>query len=286
VGGVKLGGSSMLDLNDLHRRWFDWTLKGGSKPEFLKERVSYYLLAAGNSGANGEWRYADDFEKLTANHRLLFLDGTNTGAHGVFRSGALTEKPAAQGGDDYDYDPLDLHRGEQVDSENSEKTAGIDQHFALSIGHDGLVYHSEPTTTETALIGCPKLTLWLSLDVPDTDLSADLYEILPDGTSIALWSDVRRLRHRESPREEKFVKPGEIVRCDFAPGLFVARRISKGSRLRLVVTSPNSIFLEKNYNSGGVVANETATNARTAHIRVLHDEQHASALDVPLVAAP
>ena len=57
-------------------------------------------------------------------------------------------------------------------------------------------------------------------------------------------------------------------------------------RLRLVVTSPNSIFLEKNYNSGGVVANETATNARTAHVRILHDSQHASALDLPFVDKP
>jgi len=284
VGGVKLSGASMLDLNDLHRQWYDWTLKSGRKPEFLKDRVSYYLLAAGNSGANGEWRYADDFEKLAANHRLLFLDGT--GGHGVFRSGALSDKPPGQGADDYVYDPLDLRRGEQVDSESSEKTAGIDQHFALSIDDDGLVYHTEPTTTETALIGCPKLTLWLSLDVPDTDLSADLYEILPDGTSIALWSDVRRLRYRESLREEKLVKPGEIVRCDFAPGLFVARRMSKGSRLRLIVTSPNSIFFEKNYNSGGVVANETVTNARTAHIHILHDAQHSSVLDVPFVPSP
>src|SRR5207245_6592076 len=138
----------------------------------------------------------------------------------------------------------------------------------------------------TARTGCHMLVLCLSLDVPDTDLSADLYEILPDGTSIALWNDVRRLRYRESPREEKLVKPGEIVRCDFAPGLFVARRISKGSRLRLVVTSPNSIFFEKNYNSGGVVANETAKDARTAHIRILHDAEHASVLDVPIAPAP
>jgi hypothetical protein len=286
VGGVKLGGASMLDLNDLHRQWYDWTLKNGPKPEFLKDRVAYYLLAAGNSGANGEWRYASDFEKLVANHHPLYLDGGGNGAHGVFRSGLLVEKAPTQGADEYTYDPLDLHRGEQVDSESNEKTAGIDQRFALSIGDDGLVYHSQPVSSETTLIGCPKLTLWLSLDVPDTDLSADLYEILPDGTSIAIWSDVRRLRYRESQRQEKFVKTGEIVRCDFAPGLFVARRMAKGSRLRLVVTSPNSIFLEKNYNSEGVVAEETEKDARTAHVRILHDTDHASFIDVPIVAAP
>ena len=286
VGGVKFGGASVLDLNDLHRQWYDWTLKGGSKPEFLKDRVVYYLLAPGNSGANGEWRYAPDFEKLVANHHSLYLDGGDGGAHGVFRSGALTEKAPTRGADEYIYDPLDVHRGEQVESEDNDKTIGIDQRFALNIGSDGLVYHSEPVPAESALIGCPKLTLWLLVDVPDTDISADLYEILPDGTSIALWSDVRRLRYRESPRQEKLVTPGETVRCDLAPGLFVARRIAKGSRFRLVVTSPNSIFLQKNYNSGSVVANETASDAQTAHVRVLHDGEHLSVLDIPVSAVP
>src|SRR5438552_9080922 len=135
-------------------------------------------------------------------------------------------------------------------------------------------------------VGCPKLTLWISPDAPDTDVTAELDEILADGTSIALWSDVRRLRYRESVRQEKLVNPGETVRCDFDPGLFIARRMAKGSRLRLVISAPNSIYFEKNYNSGGVVANETAKDAHTAHVRILHDAEHASVLDVPIAPAP
>src|SRR5207302_4199450 len=155
-------------------------------------------------------------------------------------------------------------RGEYVEgTDPKEKTAGLDQSLALSIGNDGLVYHSEPLPNETPLIGCPAVSLWVSIDTPDVDLSADLFEIQPDGTSVALWSDLRRLRYRESLREAKLVRPGEIVRCDFNPGLFVARRLMKGSRLRLVVSSPNSIHLEKNYCSGGVVAEETAKDAHT-----------------------
>jgi predicted acyl esterase len=93
---------------------------------------------------------------------------------------------------------------------------------------------------------------------------------------------MRRLRYRESITDEKLVKPGEIVRCDFAPGLFVARKLAKGSRLRLVISSPNTPALQKNYNSGGVVAEETAKDARTAHIKVHHDTAHASAIELPL----
>jgi putative CocE/NonD family hydrolase len=283
VGGVKFGAGSLLDLNDLHRQWYDWTMKSGARPDFLKDQVAYYVLPPGNSGANGEWKYAASLSSLTANPRSFCLDSRNGDANGVFRSGKLTETPPKEGSDRYVYDPLDTRRGEDVEGvEQDDKTAGIDQRYALSIGEDGLVYHTDPLPNETPMVGSPAVTLWVSVDTPDTDLEADLYEIQPDGTSIGLWSDVRRLRYRESLREAKLVKSGEIVKCEFNPGLFVARRLMKGSRLRLVISSPNSLSWQKNYNSGGVVAEETAKDARTAHVQIYHDATHASSLQLPL----
>ena len=258
-------------------------MKAGPKPAFLKNQVAYYLLAPGNSGANGEWKYADNFETLTANPKTFYLDSKNGDANGVFRSGSLNEKQPNNGTDAFVYDPMDLRRGENVEgTDPKEKTAALDQTFALSIGKDGLVYHTDPLPNETPLVGCPALSLWLSIDTPDVDLECDLYEIQPDGTSIALWSDLRRLRYRESLREAKLVKPGEIVRCDFNPGLFVARRLMKGSRLRLVVTAVNSILWQKNYCSGGIVAEETAKDAHTCNVQVYHDAEHPSAIQLPL----
>jgi uncharacterized protein len=283
VGGVKFGSAAIVDLNHLHRQWYDWTMRNGPKPEFLRNQVAYYLLAPGNSGVNGEWKYADNFETLVANPKIFYLDSKNGDANGVFRSGSLTEKQPSKGSDTFTYDPLDTTRGERVDgTDPKEKNSGIDQTYALSIGKDGLVYHTEPLPNETPLVGCPQLTLWVSIDTADTDLQAHLYEIQPDGTSIALWSDIRRLRYRKSLREPKLVKPGEIVRCDFNPALFVARQLMKGSRLRLVVSSPNSILWQKNYCSGGVVAEETAKDARTCHVQIYHDAAHTSAIQLPL----
>jgi uncharacterized protein len=283
VAGVKFGSGAVIDLNDLHRQWYDWTMKGGPRPEFLKNQVAYYLLAAGNSGTNGEWRYTDNFETLVANPKIFYLDSKNGDANGVFRSGSLAEKRPNEGSDTFTYDPLDTTRGETVDGiDPKEKTAGIDQTYPLSIGKDGLVYHTETLPNDTPFIGCPAVTLWVSIDTPDVDLSAHLYEIQPDGTSIVLWSDTRRLRYRDSLREAKLVKPGEILRCDFNPGLFVARRLMKGSRLRLVVSSPNSTQWQKNYCSGGVVAEETAKDARTCHLQVYHDAGHPSTIQLPL----
>ena len=283
VGGVKFGKDAILDLNDLHRQWYDWTMKNGAKPAFLKNQVAYYLIASGNTGANGEWKYTDSYANLIANPKTFYFDSKNGDANGVFRSGALTEAKPQAGADKFTYDPLDTHRGEEVEGiESNEKTAGLDQKLPLSIANDGLVYHTDPLPKETPLVGCPGVSLWVSIDTPDVDLEADLYEIQPDGTSIGLWTDIRRLRYRDSLRDAKLVKPGEVVKCDFNPDLFVARKLMKGSRLRLVVTASNSMFWQKNYCSGGVVADETAKDARTCHVQIYHDSDRASTAQLPL----
>jgi predicted acyl esterase len=84
-------------------------------------------------------------------------------------------------------------------------------------------------------------------------------------------------------REEKQVVSGEINCYVFDGFTFFSRRIPKGSRLRLLIASPNSIFFQKNYNRGGVVAEESGADARAAHVTLYHDADHPSYLELPLV---
>ncbi|MGB6885434.1 MAG: hypothetical protein WBE10_15400, partial [Candidatus Acidiferrum sp.] len=86
-----------------------------------------------------------------------------------------------------------------------------------------------------------------------------------------------------SLREEKLVPPGKTEKYVFDNFTFFSRRIAKGSRLRLFVDCPNTTGTEKNYNGGGVVASETAKDARTAHITLVHDAEHESTLELPIV---
>ena len=146
-----------------------------------------------------------------------------------------------------------------------------------------MVYHTEPFREPTEVTGFAKLKLWLKMDVPDTDLEADLYEILPDGGSVSLSSASMRARYRESLREAKLVPAGATEEYVFDNFTFFSRRIAKGSRLRLIVSSINSTGTQKNYNSGGVVAAETGKDAKTAHINLIHDAEHPSRLELPIV---
>ena len=91
-----------------------------------------------------------------------------------------------------------------------------------------------------------------------------------------------RARYRESLLQEKLVRPGEVNLYEFKGFYFFSRKLSKGSRLRLLLRSPNSIYWQKNYNSGGVVAEESAKDARTARITLYHDASRPSRLEIPL----
>jgi hypothetical protein len=98
-------------------------MKAGPKPGFLKNQVAYYLLAPGNSGANGEWKYGDNFETLTANPKPFYLDSKNGDADGVFRSGSLNEKQPNKGMDTFVYDPW-IHVAAKTWRARSERKNG------------------------------------------------------------------------------------------------------------------------------------------------------------------
>ncbi len=278
VGGLEFGKASLLDLNHLHKEWYDWTMKGGKKPEFLKQRVAYYVTGA------EEWKFAVDLEALPGGPRKLYLTTPNGPGWDAFRAGVLSpEKPAAGSPAEYTYDPLDLRELlSPMDLEGgSVKNYFTDQRLALGVAGNGLVYHTEPFAEPVEFAGAPKLVAWIKLNVRDTDFAAALYEVKRDGTSIFLTEGRMRARYRESPREPRPVKPGWITRYELQSSFWFARRLAEGSRLRLVFYSPNSRFWEKNYNSGGEVAAESRKDAFTAHVKLYQDAEHPSYLELP-----
>ncbi len=281
LAGLKFGPASLVDMNKLHKDWYDWTLKDGARPAFLKDKVAYYVAGEGAE----QWRYAGSLQAVTATMQPMYLDSSGGQANDVFAAGSLgTAKASASSrADHYVYDPLDTHFSgwDNVDSDNSlTDVSGL-----LASSGKLLVYHTPAFEQATDLAGFFRLAAWIKLDQPDTDIGAAIYEIGPDGHSKLLTMDVLRARYRHSLRQAEPVKPGTVERYEFEHFPFIARRIGKGSRLRLVVGPLNSRDWEKNYNSGGVIADETGKDAHTVTVTLLHDAAHPSALYLPIAAA-
>jgi uncharacterized protein len=276
-GGLTLGPASLLDLQKLHLEWYAWTMQDGPKPAFLRKPVAYYVMYA------DKWRYADTLEAVTGSTLALHLDSA-ANANDVLSSGTLNVDSAHGRPDHYLYDPRDVST---ADLEASVDPASlVDQRMIYALRGKQLVYHSAPFDKDTEVSGVFTLSAWMAIDQPDTDFSVTIDEIREDGSSIRLTTDNLRARYRESAREPKLISAKGPLQYEFAHFTFVSQEVKKGSRLRLIIGPINSIYREKNYNSGGAVRSESLADARPVTVTLYHDREHPSTLYLPLGAAP
>lgn len=272
-GGLKFGPNSLLDVQKLHVDWYNWTMSGGAKPDFLKKMVAYYVMAA------DEWRYADTLEAATAESRPFYLDSL-ANADRLFASGSLSDKaPGAGKPDRYVSDPRDV-AGAALQAE-PDATGYASQRAVIAAEGKALFYHTAPFDRDTELTGDFRLSAWIAIDQPDTDFQVAVFEVTRDGQSILLSTDVKRARYRDSLRQAKLVTTKDPIRYDFNSFTWMSRKIAKGSRLRLVISPMNTIDTQKNYNSDKPVNDQTMADARTVTVTLFHDKAHPTALYVP-----
>jgi uncharacterized protein len=274
-GGLKVGPESLLDLPRLHVEWYRWTMQGGPRPEFLADRVVYYVMGA------DRWRHAPSLEAVTVRHQPLYLY-SSVNPVDVFRSGALEATVSAEGGEGgrYIHDPLDVSLAAlecTVDPENR-----TDDRMVFARVGKQLIYHSAPLPQNTDVCGFFRLRVWIAIDQPDTDFRASVYEVGLDGKAILLTNDILRARYRRSHRQQELISTTGPLEYDFSRFLFVARQVRAGHRLRLVIGPNHSIYAERNCHTGGVVAEELPSDARPVTVRVFQAQPYASALYVPI----
>ena len=145
---------------------------------------------------------------------------------------------------------------------------------------DVLVYTSPPLATGVEVTGPITATLYVSSDARDTDFTAKLVDVQPDGTAFFLQEGVLRARYRDGFDREVFMEEGEIyeltISLDATSNFFPADH-----RIRLEVSSSSFPRFDRNLNTGGDNYDETewivALNA------VHHSPEHPSHLLLPIV---
>lgn len=280
-GGITFGDQMMFDAFGLDKAWYDWTMGDGTRPAFIQDRVTYFV-----AGKN-RWKSAPSLDAVADEERVLYL-GSEGYAGSVTQAGSLSAKgsPALNNKgenpapwDSYRYDPLDTTKAQAPQSQDYI----VDQTEVFATQGDGLIYHSEPFDKAFELTGYVQFHGYIEMDVPDTDINVTLYEILSDGTSIALTGQTMRARYRNSLEQETLVEPGVIEAYRFDNFYFFSRHIAKGSRLRLFVRPANGLTQQRNYNSGRAVNFETRADARTATVKLHHSARYPSRLHLPVV---
>ncbi|MBY0476212.1 MAG: CocE/NonD family hydrolase [Chitinophagaceae bacterium] len=102
VGGLTFGDASLLDMKTIHKQWYDYTLKGSSKPDFLKNKVAYFV-----SNKN-IWKYASSLDEIGKDKQSLYLNTIKNSPYNLLQSAVLQSSiPQSSTPAEYTYNPLD-----------------------------------------------------------------------------------------------------------------------------------------------------------------------------------
>lgn len=146
---------------------------------------------------------------------------------------------------------------------------------------DVLVYTSAPMERNVAVIGPVKVTLFAKTDGTDTDFTAKLVAVRPDGATHNLVDGIVRARLRNGSKSApELIVPNRTYEYEIELGN-VGTMVPEGHQIRLQISSSNFPKYARNLNTGA--SNETTAETRVANQVILHDADHPSRLILPIV---
>lgn len=256
-------GDPRLDYWRLYLDWFDHWLNGIDNGVTNRPKLSYYLM-----GAN-EWRSSEAWPIKSAMNRHYYL-ASGGSANGIEGNGRLLAEPTVRDGiDTFNYDPADpvpTEGGFFSSMDPRELPAGPYDQRLVESRPDVLVYTSSKLDRALDIVGPISVTLFVSSSAVDTDFTAKLVDVQPDGRALMLQEGIARARYREGFDREVFMRPGEVYELEIDLGS-TATRLPLGHRLRLEISSSSFPRFARNLNTG-------ADNNRTARWLVATNRVH------------
>ena len=272
------GPDSGVPVRRLQLQWFDQWLGGKDSPMVSAPPVRIFVM-----GAN-RWREDREWPPAGARPKILYLESRGY-ANTLAGDGALQNRlPRRQSSDSYTYDPRDPvpTRGGAICCNPRVFPWGPLDQRPVERRRDVLVYTTPPLETGLEVIGPVKAVLYVASSAKDTDFTAKLVDVFPDGNARILSDGILRLRYRQSLAKPVLASPGTIYQVTIDAGV-TANFFSAGHRLRLEVSSSNFPRFDRNPNTGGPIAAET--RLLRASQRIYHGAAHPSRLEL-LVMPP
>jgi putative CocE/NonD family hydrolase len=119
----------------------------------------------------------------------------------------------------------------------------------LHMRPDVLSFSSAPLESDVDVTGAVHAALWISSDAIDTDFTAKLVDVYPDGTALHIVDGQIRARYRKQRSKPEFLDPGKPYQVRINLGS-VSNLFAKGHRIRLDISSSNFPKFEPNSNTG------------------------------------
>jgi hypothetical protein len=277
IGDVDFGPHAVENVyTDVILDWYDFLFKS-IKNQFATDKpVKLFVM-----GAN-EYRQEDDWPPPQARSTKYFLHSAGK-ANSVRGDGSLsTSAPKSEPSDSYAYNPANptptIGGPLCCDAEHMEP--GPRDQRAVENRDDVLVYSIGPLNSDLEVTGPVTADLFVKSSAVDTDFTAKLVDVAPDGFAQDLTEGILRMRYRSSAEHATLMNPGQIY--EITLDLWATSNVFlKGHSLRLEISSSNFPRFDRNLNTGEEI--KFARTMATANNTILHDAQHPSSLMLPVM---
>jgi putative CocE/NonD family hydrolase len=278
IGDVDFGAdAAAYDENAITLDWYDYLFLG-KQNQFADAAKPVRIFVMGKN----EWRNEAAWPLARARETNYYLHSDGK-ANSVSGDGALTTaRPQKNAADTFVYDPATPVStvGGPLCCDATDLPAGPRDQRPVEARPDVLVYSTPPLQQDMEVTGPVTLDLFAKSSAVDTDFTAKLVDVAPNGFAQNLTEGILRASFRESTLgEPKPITPGEIY--EYKIDLWSTSNVFlKGHRIRLEVSSSNFPRFDRNLNTGKRAADSAdfvkATNT------ILHDSEHPSVLLLPV----
>lgn len=240
--GYQVDERALINTREITFQWMDYILKGGKKPELLKDKINFEVM-----GAN-TWRHVPSLDQMEASKIRFYLN--NTGA-------------------EHQLSPLKPVQGNFIDQtvDLADRTTMNNDYYPDPIVKDeidksnGLFFLSKPFETAVTVSGSLQGKLKAIINKKDMDIGLTLYELTPEGQYFQLSYFLGRASYAHDSSRRKLLRPGKEETIPFYRSRVFSRQLKKGSRLLLMLNIDKNPFAEINYGTGKQVSRETIKDA-------------------------
>jgi putative CocE/NonD family hydrolase len=263
--------------------WYDYLFKGVQN-EFSNEGAAagkpVHVFVMGENAYHQE----SDWPPPQAKPTRYFLH-SGSSANSLRGDGSLSlTPPKKESSDKFTYDPANPVPtiGGSLCCDQEHYEPGPRDQRAAENRDDVLVYSTKPVAEDMEVTGPVTVELWTKSSAVDTDFTAKLVDVAPNGLALNLTDGILRMRYRDSQEKPEMMNPDQVYKITV--DLWATSNVfKKGHILRLEVSSSNFPRFDRNLNTGAEQA--TSREFISATNTILHDAEHPSALVLPVMPA-
>ncbi|MBV9771606.1 MAG: CocE/NonD family hydrolase [Bryobacterales bacterium] len=291
--GVNFGRDSSSPIRSYQIDWFDHWLKGAPEDGVRFSQEAWHALPAEVDEAPvhifvmgvNRWRDEPDWPLARARTTEFYLASVH--AANSLNGGGVLERRAgrdntAAASDSFTYDPRNpvATRGGAVCCNPKIFPWGPIDQRPVEKRNDVLVYTSAPLKQDLEVTGAIRVVLYVSTSAKDTDFTAKLVDVFPNGEARNLSDGILRLRYRNGLDRPELAEPGKIYPVTIDAGV-TSNVFLRGHAIRLEISSSNFPRFDRNPNTGRAYADESTF--KKAQQVVYHSRRYPSGVLLPVI---